>query len=67
MCPGRPASAEATADRQTGPASAVDACTDLYNPVWTPLQTNTLTTNTLYFSDPEWTNYPNRFYRLRWQ
>jgi hypothetical protein len=45
---------------------AVDACTDLANPVWAPLQTNSLTSDTLYFSDPQWTNYPNRFYRLRW-
>ncbi len=45
---------------------AVDACTDLANPVWTPLQTNTLTSDTLYFSDPDWTNQPARFYRLRW-
>jgi hypothetical protein len=47
-------------------AVAVDACTDPANPVWTPLQTNTLTGDTLYFSDPQWTNYPARFYRLRW-
>ncbi len=45
---------------------AVDARTILTNPVWTPLQTNTLTSDTLYFSDPQWTNYPARFYRLRW-
>jgi len=45
---------------------AVDACTNLAAPVWTPLQTNTLTGDTLYFSDSEWTNHPNRFYRLRW-
>jgi hypothetical protein len=45
---------------------AVDACTNLANPVWTPLQTNTLTGDTLYFSDPQWTNHPARFYRLRW-
>jgi len=45
---------------------AVDACTDLANPVWTPLQTNTLTSDTLYFSDPEWMIHPARFYRLRW-
>ena len=44
---------------------AVDACTNLANPVWTPLQTNTLASDTLYFSDPQWTNYPARFYRLR--
>jgi hypothetical protein len=50
----------------SGMAVAVDACTSIANPVWTPLQTNTLTTDTLYFSDPQWANYPNRFYRLRW-
>jgi len=45
---------------------AVDACTNLANPSWSALQTNTLTGDTFYFSDPEWTNYPARFYRLRW-
>ena len=45
---------------------AIDACTNLVNPVWTSLQTNTLDNDTLYFSDPEWTNYPARFYRVRW-
>jgi hypothetical protein len=43
----------------------VEACTDLANPVWQPVQTNTLTNGSLYFSDPAWTNYPGRFYRLR--
>jgi hypothetical protein len=43
----------------------VDACTNLLNPVWLPLQTNTLLNGTSYFADPQWTNYPSRFYRLR--
>ena len=43
----------------------VEACTDLANPVWSPLGTNTLTGDSSYFSDPQWTNYPGRFYRLR--
>jgi hypothetical protein len=43
----------------------VEACTDLANPVWQPFQTNTLTGGSAYFSDPQWTNYPARFYRLR--
>jgi len=34
---------------------------------WTPLITNTLTGGTNYFSDSKWTNYPNRFYRVRSQ
>ncbi len=37
----------------------------LANPTWVPLQTNTLTGGSCYFSDPDWTNYPVRFYRLR--
>jgi hypothetical protein len=43
----------------------VEACTNLANPDWQPVQTNTLTTGSAYFSDPQWMNYPNRFYRLR--
>jgi hypothetical protein len=50
----------------SGMAVAVDACTNPANPVWTPLQTNMLTSDMLYFSDPQWTNHPARFYRLRW-
>ena len=41
------------------------AATNLANPVWTPVATNALTNGTFYFSDPQWTNYPGRFYRLR--
>jgi hypothetical protein len=33
---------------------------------WLPLSTNTLTAGSSYFSDPNWTKYPARFYRLRW-
>jgi len=48
----------------------VEACTNFTNPVWQPVQTNTLnifigTNGTSYFSDPQWTNYLGRFYRLR--
>lgn len=49
----------------SGQVIVVEACTNLANPIWSPLQTNTLTSDSLYFSDPEWTNYPSRFYRLR--
>jgi len=42
----------------------VEACTNLTNPVWYPLQTITLTGSPAYFSDPQWTNYPCRFYGL---
>ena len=43
----------------------VEASTNLSNPVWTPIATNTLTSGSVYFSDPQWTNYPGRYYRLR--
>ncbi|HEY5504902.1 MAG TPA: leucine-rich repeat protein, partial [Sedimentisphaerales bacterium] len=46
-------------------AIVVEACTNLSDPHWQRLQTNTLTTGSAYFSDPQWTNYPGRFYRLR--
>ena len=43
----------------------VGAATNLANPVWLPVGTNTLTNGSAYFSDPGWTNHPGRFYRLR--
>jgi len=42
----------------------VEACTDLSSPVWSPLQTLMLTNDSFYFSDPQWSNYPVRFYRI---
>jgi hypothetical protein len=44
----------------------IEATTSLASPTWLPLQTNTLTGSPLYFSDPQWTNYPSRFYRVTW-
>ncbi|HWX22695.1 MAG TPA: leucine-rich repeat domain-containing protein [Candidatus Binatia bacterium] len=44
----------------------VEASTNLSNSIWSPLQTNTLIGGSYYFSDPAWTNYSSRFYRLRW-
>jgi hypothetical protein len=49
----------------SGQTVVVEASTNLANPDWQPVQTNTLTTGSANFSDPQWTNYPNRFYRLR--
>jgi hypothetical protein len=43
----------------------VAACTNLASPVWVPLSTNTLVNGSCYFSDPQWTNYPARFYSLQ--
>ena len=42
----------------------VEANTNLVNTVWIPLSTNTLTNGSFYFSDPQWSNYPGRFYRI---
>jgi hypothetical protein len=42
----------------------VEASTNLSN-AWVPLQSVSLTNGLFYFSDPQWTNYPDRFYRIR--
>jgi hypothetical protein len=44
----------------------VDACTDLTSASWVPLETNTLTFGTHYFSDSQWKSYSRRLYRVRW-
>lgn len=48
----------------TGLVIVVEACTNLANPVWVPLSTNTLTGGTSSFTDPQSSNYPARFYRF---
>jgi formylglycine-generating enzyme required for sulfatase activity len=42
----------------------VEACTNLASPVWTPLQTVTLTNGSYYFSELLQTNSPGRYYRI---
>jgi uncharacterized repeat protein (TIGR03803 family) len=42
----------------------VQAATNLGNPVWMPVATNTLSNGTNYFNDSKWTNHPRRFYRV---
>lgn len=42
----------------------VEASTNLANPIWTPIATNTLNNGSFYFSDPEWSIYSARFYQL---
>jgi hypothetical protein len=44
---------------------AVDTCTNLANPIWCSVGTNALMGGWFYFSDPQWTSYPARFYRIR--
>ena len=48
----------------SGLVVVVEGCS-LAIPIWVPLQTNILTGGSCYFSDPQWTNYPVRCYRLR--
>ena len=43
----------------------VEACTDLADPVWSPVSTHTLTGGTATFTDPDWAQNPARFYRVR--
>jgi hypothetical protein len=43
----------------------VEASTNLANAAWAPLQSLNLTNGAFYFSDPNWTNYSARTYRIR--
>jgi hypothetical protein len=43
----------------------VETSTDITGAVWFPLQTNSLASGSFNFSDPLWTNFPKRFYRIR--
>lgn len=43
----------------------VEACPDLSAPVWSSLATNVFVDGLSSFSDPQWTDYPVRFYRVR--
>jgi hypothetical protein len=45
----------------------VEASALLNNPAWSALSTNTLVGGWSHFSDPHWTNYSSRFYRVRAQ
>jgi hypothetical protein len=51
----------------SGATAVVEVCTNIANAMWSPLQTNTLTSGSWTFSDPSWTNNPRRFYRVRIQ
>ena len=43
----------------------VEACTNLANADWCPVATNTLINGSSFFGNPQWTNYSDRYYRLR--
>jgi hypothetical protein len=49
----------------TNSSVVVEAATTLGNPVWTQVATNLVSGGLCYFSDPQWTNYPGRVYRVR--
>jgi hypothetical protein len=49
----------------TNASVVVEASTDLKNPSWLPVQTNALSNGVVNFTDPRWTNYSSRFYRIR--
>lgn len=42
----------------------IEACSNLAEGIWIPLQTNTLSSGALQFNDPGWTNHPSRIYRI---
>lgn len=44
----------------SGGLCSIEISTNLANNVWIPIATNRFG----YFSDPQWSNYPGRFYRL---
>lgn len=48
-----------------GMTVVVEVCTNLTSGLWKPLETNVLTSSSAHFHDPQWTNYPELFYRLR--
>ncbi len=43
----------------------LEASTGLSGDIWLPLQNCTLTNGSLFLCDPQWTNYPKRFCRIR--
>lgn len=46
-------------------STVVEASNSLGNPTWTPVATNTLVNGSATFIDPDWTNHPTSFYRIR--
>jgi hypothetical protein len=42
----------------------VEASTNLADGTWIPVQSCIITNGSFYFTDPAWTNYPSRFYKV---
>ena len=55
---------EFTVTGTTNFAVRIEACTNLAQGTWTPVETAALNSGTLSFSDPACTNYPSRYYRV---
>jgi hypothetical protein len=49
----------------SGRVIVVEASTNLVSSAWTAVATNALIGGPFYFGDPQWTDYPMRFYRIR--
>jgi hypothetical protein len=49
----------------TNATVVVEACTNVANPAWSGVSTNPLSNGFTCFTDPDWTAYPARFYRVR--
>jgi hypothetical protein len=49
----------------SGLVIVVEASSSLSNPAWSSMETNTLVSGLAYFSDPHWTNFTARFYRIQ--
>ncbi len=49
-----------------GMTVVIEACDDLANPAWIPLQTNLISDGLSPFTDPDWASHPSRIYRARW-
>jgi hypothetical protein len=50
----------------TNASLVVEATTNLANPAWTAIGTNTLSNGWSAFLDPKWTNSSARFYRVNY-
>ena len=48
----------------TNVSVVVEVSTNLYNPTWSPVATNSLSSGSFNFIDLAYTNYPVRFYRV---
>jgi len=54
-----------TVTGSTNDVVVVQVCTNLADPVWSYVNVLTLSGGAALFSDSRWTNYPDRFYRVR--